>query len=122
MPRILVIDDDEQTTAMFEEIMTRAGYAVVTAPNGAAGLKEFRSAPADVVLTDLLMPDMDGLETVRELCKVSPGVKIIAMSGGGRYGDFTNLDVARGLGAALVFEKPISVPQLLAAIKGLLAD
>lgn len=120
--RILVIDDDAEIRSILADAFTRSGYAVVAAPNGKAGLEEFRQAPSDVVLTDILMPEMDGLETVRELRRVRPEVKIIALSGGGRYGNFTNLDVAQQLGASGVFQKPVSIQALLDFVEGLLTS
>lgn len=119
MPRVLVIEDDEQTRDMLKQLLERNGYEVDAAEEGVAGLKAFRKREADVVLTDLLMPGKEGLETIRDLLAARPGLPIIAMSGGGRLGNLGYLAAAEKMGAAKVFAKPIDIPLLLEAIKEL---
>lgn len=121
MARILVIDDDEQVRDMLQQVYERNGYTVETAADGAAGLHAFRCEPADLVLTDLLMPGKEGLETIHDLLAEKTGVKIIAISGGGRLGHLCHLATAERLGADRVFAKPIDIPRLLAATAELLA-
>lgn len=114
--RILVIEDDEQTRRMLAEMMRRAGYEVLEAPDGRVGVQLFRSESVDLVITDILMPEKDGLETIRDLKRESPDVKIIAISGGGRTGLLDFLPVARQLGASRTFAKPTDRRELLSAV------
>ncbi len=122
MSRILIIEDDPQTRDMLSQLLQRSGYEVSVAADGIDGLREFRKAPADLVLTDLLMPGKEGLETIRDLLDEFVGVKIIAMSGGGRLGNLGYLAAAEKLGATRVFAKPIDIPLLLTTIKELLSQ
>lgn len=120
--RILVIEDDESTREMLLQLLVRQGYEVTTARDGESGLAAFRSQPSDLVLTDLLMPGKEGLETIRELLDEFVGVKIIAMSGGGRLGNLGYLAAAEKLGANRVLAKPIDIPVLLQTIQEVLAE
>ncbi|RMF72412.1 MAG: response regulator [Acidobacteria bacterium] len=113
---ILVIEDDEQTRGMLAEMMRRAGYDVLEAPDGRVGVELFRSRRVDLVITDILMPEKDGLETIRDLKRESPDVRIIAISGGGRTGLLDFLPVARRLGASRTFAKPTDRRELLSAV------
>ena len=83
MAVVLVIEDDDHLRGLLRAVLERAGHTVEDAPNGAAGLKRFYSHPADVVVTDIIMPEKEGLETIIELKRDHPEVKIIAISGGG---------------------------------------
>jgi DNA-binding response OmpR family regulator len=114
--RILVIEDDDQTRRMLRQMMERAGHEVIDAPNGEVALELFRDAPADLVITDILMPERDGIETIRDFRREFPEVKIIAISGGGRDGVMDFLPVARQLGACRTFNKPAGRQELLTAI------
>lgn len=122
MQRILVIEDDEQTREMLRQLLERQNYAVSTASDGEAGLRSLRTQPADLVLTDLLMPGKEGLETIREMLDQFVGIRVIAMSGGGRIGNLGYLAAAKKLGAHRTFAKPIDIPQLLKAIEELLKE
>ena len=121
MARILIIDDDEQSLALFEEILLREGHEVVTAHNGIEAEHRFRDGGADVVVTDILMPDRDGIETIIDLRRQSPQVKIIAVSGGGRLGPTGYLETAALLGACRTFTKPVDRHDLVAAVGELIA-
>lgn len=121
MPVVLVIEDDDHLRGMLREVLERAGYAVEDAPNGAAGLKRFAQRPADVVVTDIIMPEKEGLETIMELKRDHPGVKIIAISGGGARLDAQYLPSARALGADCTIEKPFEPREVIEAVGGLLA-
>jgi len=102
---------------MFE----REGYEVVDAPDGKVAMRLHQEEPADLVITDLIMPEKEGIETIMELRQTSPDVKIIAISGGGRIEPETHLKVAKGLGAMRTFTKPIEPKELLSSVRELLA-
>jgi CheY-like chemotaxis protein len=120
--RILVIDDEEQPRRMLRSVLERAGYEVIEARDGNEGLQRFREAPTDVIITDLLMPEKEGLETIMDARREFPEVKIIAMSGGGRAGNLNFLEIARRLGAQRTLSKPFELQVLLAAVRELLQD
>ena len=117
MPRILVIDDEEIVRYTLRKVLERSGYEVMVASNGAEGIQLFRENPADLIITDILMPEQDGLKTIAALCEESPGVKIIAMSGGGRTGRLDFLPAAEHLGAVLTLLKPLPPSELLEAVE-----
>lgn len=121
MPRILVIEDDEQTRGLLREMLERAGYEVADVANGDLGLKKQRENPCQLVITDILMPDKEGIETIMELRKDDPRVPIIAISGGGVAGGLDYLAVAKNLGARRTFAKPVDRRELLAAVADELA-
>jgi len=104
--RILVIDDDPQIREMIREVLERKDHTVFEADNGNKGLRSARSEPVDIVITDIIMPDKDGLETIAELRSSFPGIKIIAISGGGRRVDSDFLPAAQAFGADQVLYKP----------------
>ena len=116
MPRILVVDDDDGVREMVRQMLQRAGYEVSVAVNGKEGLKLFRSESPDLIVLDIVMPEKEGLETIRELRRDDPGVKVIAMSGGGRMGPQNYIDVALALGAQRAFAKPLDRKKFLAAL------
>jgi DNA-binding response OmpR family regulator len=115
------VDDDELFRPMLHAMLERSGFAVEAVNSGNEALARYRENPADLVITDLIMPDKEGLETIRELRAEAPGVKIIAMSGGGRTSTTTYLQLAGRLGAAKVLSKPFSQQELLDAITTVLA-
>jgi DNA-binding response OmpR family regulator len=118
--RILVIDDDPVVRGMLVEMLRRAGYDVDDAEDGRAGMKRFRETPAALVITDVVMPEKEGLETLMELRRESPSVKVIAISGGGRVGPDAYLNSAKTLGAHGILAKPFGREELLAAVKTVL--
>jgi DNA-binding response OmpR family regulator len=101
---------------MLRQALDRVGYEVVEARDGQEGLEHYRAAPIDLIITDILMPGKEGLETIVELQREAPGIRIIAISGGGQMGDLTFLDVARRLGARRVLQKPFELREMLAAV------
>ena len=119
--RILVIDDDEQMRILLRQVMEWAGYEVIEAADGREGMLKQRKQPADLVITDLIMPEQEGLETITSLKKEYPQVKIIAISGGGRIGPDAYLPAAQELGADRVFSKPFDVRELATCVRELLA-
>jgi YesN/AraC family two-component response regulator len=121
MKRLLIIDDDFFVRDMLERLMRKAGFDVATAENGADALKLHRSNPADLVITDIIMPEKEGLETITEFRRFFPAVKVIAISGGGRIGPANYLKMATLLGADRTFAKPVDTTQLLSSVKELLA-
>lgn len=120
--RILVIDDEEDVRALLQDALEEAGYEVVLAANGALGLAAQRLCPADLVVTDLFMPEKEGIETIRDLRNEFPSVEIVAMSGGGRVlNNDTYLFAANSIGARLVLRKPFGRGVLLEAVRSALA-
>ncbi len=116
MARVLVIDDDDDTRRMLCEVLTRAGHEVVAAADGRTGVARYRDSRADVVITDIFMPDSDGLETIREIRGEFLQARIIAISGGGRRSDFDYLPSALILGAWRTMDKPFSPAEILHAV------
>jgi DNA-binding response OmpR family regulator len=119
--RALVIDDDDLTRETICSMLEVAGFEVLRARDGNIGLKLFRDSPTDLVVTDILMPNKEGIETILELRRLNREVKIIAVSGGGRVGADQFLEAARKLGADDVLSKPFSRASLLTKINRLLS-
>lgn len=122
MPRILVIDDEQLFRSTVVMILTRAGFSVEEASDGQTGIAIFHKNPPDVVLTDIFMPNRDGIEIIKELKHSSPGTKIIAMTGGGYLGMIEMASAAKVLGADHVLHKPFESESLLAAIHAVLGS
>ena len=123
MARILVIDDDEAIRQLLRAWLERSGYEVAEAANGAEGCEAFRKEPADLVVTDIIMPEKEGLETMVELRNEYPDVKIIAISGGGIEDAEHYLEGARLVGGALrTFTKPLDRKEFIEAVKELLGE
>ena len=118
---IWLVDDDEAVRSVLRRGLVRAGYEVREAGEGGAALKLLASAPADLVITDLVMPEMEGIEFILALRKTHPKLPVIAISGGGRaVGPDSYLKIARGCGAVKVLVKPFATEQLLATLQELL--
>lgn len=117
--RILVIDDDLAVRSMLKQTLEKAGYDVMVAADGAVGLRFFQLQQVDLIITDILMPEKDGWETIRDIRTHFPDAKIIAISGGRASGAYRYLTIARRLGADRIFTKPIEREKLLAAISEL---
>jgi DNA-binding NtrC family response regulator len=115
--RILVADDDPRIREATCEILTAAGYEAVAVTDGAELVSAHRRDPADVILCDLFMPQQDGLETIRQLRRESPLVRIIAMSGGGYSGSLDVMDMARLMGAMELLRKPFNKTMLLESVE-----
>ena len=120
MARILLIDDEAPIRRFAAEILQRSGHEVVTAADGRAGLQRLAEQPCDLIITDLIMPDKDGIETIVELRGRLSQVPIIAISGGGLLNADDNLKIAKMLGAKITLAKPFTGAQLLAAVQTLL--
>lgn len=122
MIRILVIDDDFQMREMLGVILERKGYDVKTASDGKAALQLQSKKPFDIVITDIIMPEKEGLETISELRRGYPRVKIIAISGGGQYKPEGYLELAKQHGADRVLAKPFGSWEILGAVRELSAN
>ena len=120
MALILIIDDEPQIRSMLKLMLERDGYDVAEAPDGIEGIRVYRQKPADLVITDLIMPNKDGIGMIIDLKKEFPNVKIIAMSGGGLNKPEGYLKGAKKLGAACTLTKPIDRDEMLRTIKDVL--
>ncbi|MFC2113329.1 response regulator [Bacteroidota bacterium] len=120
MRKILIIDDEPYILLMLKKMLERVGYEVDLASNGREGMDLFEKASADLVITDIIMPDKEGLELILEMKKQRPTLKIIAMSGGGRISPESYLECAKHFGAEKVFQKPFRQKELVSAVKELM--
>jgi DNA-binding response OmpR family regulator len=116
MRRILVIDDELLVRQTLRLALEKSGYDVACASDGRDGVERFRALAPDLVITDIIMPDQEGIETIRQIRGISCSVPIIAISGGSPQGNADYLRVARGLGATDVLYKPFSREALLAKV------
>ena len=112
---ILIIDDEALIRALLRFSLEAAGYEVTEAANGRQGLDLYRERPTDLIITDIAMPELNGLDLILELTRQFLHAKVIAISGVG--GEQNVLDVAKLLGARWTFQKPFSIPQLLDAVR-----
>ena len=115
MAMILIIDDEEPIHVLLRSVLQAEGYQVTEAVNGREGLERYRDRPADLVITDIVMPELNGLDMLLELTREFLHAKVIAVSGAGE--EKSLLDVAKLLGARQTFQKPFSMPQLLSAVR-----
>lgn len=122
MHNILIIDDDPQILSLLARSSERAGFNAVTAADGREGQRRLEEQPFDLVITDLIMPEKEGMETISHIRRHFPGLKIIAISGGGRIGPESYLPAALELGADQAFSKPFAVDELMTAVRNLLAE
>ena len=121
MARILVIDDDDQFRAFIRSCLERAGYEVIDASDGFLGLEVQRQERADLIITDIFMPGIDGTELIMDITNEFPNTKIIAISGGGNVGGVDFLTLAQNLGAYRTFQKPFKKQEFLEAVATLLS-
>lgn len=120
MGKILIIDDEPYILLMLKKMLERAGYEVDLASNGKQGMELFEKEHADLVITDIIMPDKEGLEIILEMKKQRPDLKIIAISGGGRISPESYLECATHFGATRVFQKPFKQKELVSAVNELM--
>jgi DNA-binding response OmpR family regulator len=120
MKKILIIDDDELITMTLRNVLKKEGFEVFDAENGVIGLELYKTHSPDLVITDMLMPDKEGLETITDLKAINPSCKIIAMSGGGSTQNMTFLELAKKVGADRVMEKPVRPADMIQTVKGLI--
>jgi DNA-binding NtrC family response regulator len=116
MSNILVIDDDDQVRAYFKILLEENGYSVDTAENGLKGMNRLKEKQYSIVILDLLMPEKEGMETLMEMKKTMPEIKVITVSGGGKIGPESYLSATRILGAEYAFPKPVDQQELLDAV------
>jgi excisionase family DNA binding protein len=124
VPRILIVEDDEQCRNMLKQFLKRHEYKVLEAKNGEEGLDVFHRKLPDLIITDILMPDKDGIDLIGEICSTHPSTKIIAISGGyndNLLGSDHILKMAKLQGSVKAFEKPLDLNEILETIEELLA-
>lgn len=121
MARVLIVDDDFQVREMLTIMLKRAGHEVAEAGNGNEAIQVCQDKAIDLVITDIIMPDKEGIETIVELRRDYPDIKIFAISGGGRVSPENYLKLAEKIGALKTFAKPFSKNQILSAIDEALA-
>lgn len=122
MQRILIIDDEPNILLMLKKMLERTGYEIDLASNGKEGLDLFTRKPSDLVITDIIMPEKEGLETIREMKRMLPELKIIAMSGGGKISAGNYLETAKIFGASRIIEKPFTLQHMVATVNELLEE
>jgi len=120
MTRVLVVDDDNNVRRFFRCLLERAHYEVTEADDGDVALRVLKKSLPDVVITDVLMPNREGLELIQDIKSHYPHIKVIALSGGGVLDIRYCLAFADGFGADRVFAKPVKPQQLLGSLKELL--
>lgn len=119
---ILVVDDNELVRLELAEFLRKRGLAVTEASTGDHGVRVARQSAPDIIITDLIMPDLDGIEEIKQLRVELPKAKIFAMSGGARRRNFDLLKLASKIGADAVFEKPLNMRNVLNAIETVRGD
>jgi len=117
--KILVIDDDDAIRRMIGKILRSDGHEVLAAEDGRRGMSLFRKERPQIVVTDIIMPEQEGFETIMAMRRDNPGVKIIAISGGASVGDLDVLKMAQLLGADEVIGKPFRADDLLGRVRAL---
>ena len=120
MANILVADDEQAIRSILTMVLQMAGHAVEAAANGEEVLRLARKQKFDLIVTDIIMPKKEGIETILELKRLQPAIKVIAISGGGRKGSMDFLHVAQMVGASHTIAKPFEPDDLVAAVKNCL--
>lgn len=120
MFNILIIDDEPNILLMLKKLLERNGYETELAINGVEGIEMFKKSKHDLVITDIIMPEKEGLETIREMKRIKSDLKIIAMSGGGKVSAESYLKIAKIFGASKLIAKPFTIKEMLLAVQELL--
>ena len=120
MAKILVVDDDQQVRVMLQRALERQGYEVVVAEDGQQAVEVFEPGEMPLVITDIVMPQKEGIETIMDLRAQDPGVNIIAISGGGRIHPEDYLSWVKRFGVQYTFTKPVDRRKLLEAVAELM--
>lgn len=113
MKKILVIEDNAIVRNTVMRVLQSAGYEVAIANNGIQGCETFHKENFDLVICDIIMPEQEGIATIRRILEERPGTKIIAISGGGRIGNTDFLQIARKMGASDALSKPFDPEDLI---------
>jgi len=121
MAHIMIIDDDKYVRSVVKQMLEAAGYVVTEACDGREGMAKQKENPADLIITDIIMPNEGGLETIMKLKRDYPEIKIIAISGGGRIVQVDFLEIAKNLGVIRTMQKPLERAELLEAVEEALA-
>jgi CheY-like chemotaxis protein len=122
MSGILLVEDDRELREMLKLSLMRRKYTVFEAGDGKEAILHFKPSITDLVVTDLIMPEEDGLKVIIKLREFKPTIKIIAISGGGKVGPGSYLNLAKALGANAIFSKPFSTRDLILKIEELLTS
>jgi len=123
MATIILADDEENIRKLMSKILSRAGHTVVEARNGHETIALYSEHSPDLVITDMIMPQLGGGETIRALTREDPEVRIIAISGGGRAGQaVSSLKLARELGARQVVAKPFTLAEFMGVVNEVLSE
>ncbi len=122
MARILIIDDEDELRSMLHQMLEQAGHEVTEAVNGAEGIQLYEQGRPDLIITDIIMPEKEGVETIIALRRADPDLPIIAISGGGRLDATDFLTMTKKLGARRTLSKPFRRDQLLEAVGECLAE
>ncbi len=122
MSRILVVDDDPISRQVLKAMLEKEGYEVSEAEDGSKAVRNYDSSLIDLVITDIFMPEKEGVQTVRELMKENPDVKIIAVSGGSSSANYDSLDWIKMFGVKYTFTKPFNAKAIIAAVNDLLSQ
>jgi CheY-like chemotaxis protein len=122
MAKILLVDDEKQLRSMLRIALESAGHEVEEAVDGKEAIESYRNHPADLLLTDIVMPGQEGIETIMQFREKYPELKIIAMSGGGQNSGQSYLDWAKKLGANRTLAKPFSIEGFLGAVQEVLRE
>lgn len=120
MACVLIIDDEDYVRMTLSQALEDEGHTVLFASNGLDGLSRYAEGKPDLVVTDVLMPDKEGLETIIELRKIEPNVKIIVMSGGGRVNNVDFLEMAKKFGATATLKKPFPIDEFCRIVESCL--
>jgi DNA-binding response OmpR family regulator len=122
MAKVLIIDDDAAMRRMMNRVLTDARHQVLEASDGRDGIRKFRDEAPEIIVTDIVMPEQEGIQTIREIRAAGSTVGIIAISGGGGGGDGAlYLTIAGELGADAVLQKPFRLTELVAVIDRMLS-
>ena len=121
MAHIQIIDDEPAVKNLFEKFLRDEGYSVSMAADGREGLRMMKNQKPDLLITDIMMPEMDGLEVLQQIRVDFPGLPVIAISGGMRNGTITFLPIAKKLGACCALNKPVKLAELLRTVQNALA-
>ncbi|MBV9510014.1 MAG: response regulator [Caulobacteraceae bacterium] len=115
--KLLVIDDDAALRRMMKSVLTRAGHEVIEATDGVDGMAKFRAEAPDLIVSDIMMPHRDGIETIQTIRDINAAVAVVAISGGGLRAGELYLSIAKELGADVVLQKPFRAAELAKAVE-----